>query len=160
MKRKILLIILILWTAFVFYNSIKTAADSIKDSSLIVDTVKKVIEYTYDDQVPEAIEYYIDNNFQTTLRNFAHGFEFFVLYILVYLNIRYLNMCGLKLLLNGLYVCLFVAIIDENIQIFVKGRGFQVSDLITDLFGSLIALGIVYIISKYIKKDYGVCRME
>ena len=114
MKRKILLILLILWTAFIFYNSIKTAADSIKDSSLIVDTVRNVIEYTYDDQVPEAIEYYIDNNFQTNLGNFAHGFEFFVLYILVYLNIRYFNICGLKLLSNGLYVCLFVATIDER----------------------------------------------
>lgn len=160
MKRKILLILLILWTVFIFYNSIKTAADSIKESSLIVDTVRNVVEYTYDNQVPEGIKYYIDNNFQTNLRDFAHGFEFFALYILVYLNIRYFNMCGIKLLLNGLYLCLFVATIDESIQIFISGRGFQVSDFITDLFGSLIAFLLIYIISKYIKKDYGVCKID
>jgi len=159
MKRKIPLILLILWIAFIFYNSIKSAPDSIMESSIIVDGVKNIISFIYNHNVPLSITTYLNETFETNLRDFAHFFEFFVLYILIYLNIKHLNMCGLKLLLNGLYLSLFVSVIDETIQLSSIGRSFQVTDIITDMLGSLLAFVVIYIISKYIKKDYGVCSV-
>lgn len=157
MRRKILLIILILWTITIFYNSLQTASDSIKESSVIVDVVKTITISIYDGEVPLNISSYLEEDFQTDLRQFAHFFEFFIFYILGYMNLKYYPMCGLKLLLNGLYLSLMIATIDETIQLFVSGRTFQVSDLITDMLGSLLAFIIIYIISKFIKKDYGAC---
>lgn len=159
MKRKILLVLLIIWIGFIFFNSIKSAPDSIKESSVLVDTVKNVITFVYKGDVPDKTAYYIENSLSPLIRSLAHIFEFFVLYILFYFNLKYYAMCGLKLLLNGLYAVLIVATIDESIQIFSSGRAFQVSDLILDLLGGLIAFIILYIYSKYIRKDYGVCSV-
>ena len=71
MKRKIWLLVLILWIGLIFITSINKYIDII---------------------------------------------EYFILFILIYLNIKNMNICGFKLLLNCLYISLFIAAVDETVD--------------------------------------------
>lgn len=85
MKRRVFLILLILWTAFIFFNSLKRASESIEQSSAIANIVSDIVVEIYNDNPPANIGEYIELNLNSDLRNLAHVFEFFVLYILAYL---------------------------------------------------------------------------
>ena len=152
MKRKVFLILLILWTAFIFFNSLKNAPDSIEQSSVIKNIVSSVIIKIYDEEPPASVEKYIEMNLMDDVRNLAHIFEFFVLYILAYLFFSSRGFCSYQLLLNALYYSLIVAIIDESIQIFVPGRALEVADLMKDIIGCFIAMIIIFAIKSIRKK--------
>jgi len=156
MKRKVFIILLILWTAFIFFNSLKSAPESIEQSSVIKETVSNIIIKLYDETPPSSVEKYIELDLMDDVRSFAHIFEFFILYILAFLFFSKRGFCSYKLLLKALYYSLIVAIIDESIQIFVPGRGMQVVDLMKDIIGCFIAIIIIFSINSIRKKKCAV----
>ncbi len=128
----------ILWTGFIFYNSLQTATESLEQSGVFVEIFIKITKTIYGDVTPTRMMRYIEVNLVDDIRNAAHIFEFFVLYILVSRALQ-----SFKRILNfPAYAFLYGFIIimaDETIQIFVDGRGFQLKDIIFDSLGMVLA---------------------
>lgn len=91
------------------------------------------------------------------LLGYIKSAEFFLLYVLIYLNFKNLKMCGLKLLLNCLYLSLFISVVDETVNQMVSGNMFEVNTVIYEISGSLIAFAIVYFITRYNNKKNSSC---
>ena len=84
-------------------------------------------------------------------RKLAHLFEYFVLGILVYINLdEYIDN---KATILSIIICLLYAISDEIHQLFIIGRSFGIKDIIIDLFGSLLGINLCLVINKKWKKD-------
>ncbi|MFO7612682.1 MAG: VanZ family protein [Clostridia bacterium] len=140
MKRKLIIVLLILWTAFIFLNSLRPAPGSIEQSDGVVRVLTTVVESVFGGDMPQPLAQYMASDFGSDVRDAAHIFEFMVLYIFAYMFFKKDSICSGKVLMNALYYSFLIAIIDENIQYYVPGRGFQASDLMKDAVGSLIAM--------------------
>ena len=113
MKRKIWLLVLILWIGLIFVISINKYVDMI---------------------------------------------EYFILYILIYINTKNMNICGIKLLLNCLYISLFIAVVEETILSLLLLNTYQVDNIIINIVGAFVGFVVIYLYNKLIKKDNGVCK--
>ena len=151
MARKIVLIILIiasvLWTAFIFSNSLDNAEESTEKSSTVTETVNKVASAVgIKEEIPHS-----------TVRDMAHFTEFAVLAFLISLDLAlflypklsrklalFLGLCA-----ASLPACFLLACVDELIQKFSGGRASQFSDVLLDTLGSLcgvVGFAVIYII--------------
>lgn len=99
---------------------------------------------------------FIDN---TLYIRYIKAAEFFILYILIYLNFKNLKMCGLRLLLNCLYLSLFISVADESIHSLVSKIEFQVDIVIIEITGSLIAFAVIYLLTRFSKKKDESCEI-
>lgn len=85
------------------------------------------------------------------LRKLAHFFLYFALGIFVFLAIKYSlrNKSVFQLFLISVLICLAYSISDEVHQLFVDGRGAQVSDVLIDLAGSAMGIGLIAGFAKF-----------
>lgn len=138
MKRKnIPWLLVILWTALIFYLSHQPATKSNGLSKgateIIVETVEKV--------APK-----IDINkrsFNHIIRKNAHFLAYLILGILVANGLRSKGVIGYKAIGFALLICVLYAISDEIHQLFVPGRGGQIRDVIIDSAGAIVGI-LVY----------------
>ena len=148
--RKVLVwivsVLIIITIAFIWLNSVKTKSESSASSEKVYTTVKEVVDAVFgEDVVPVSHD---------GIRKFAHSIEFFalvvefcVLYILIK---RESYKSYLVIMPFGLYV----AVIDEGIQI-LSERGPVVRDIFIDYCGYFVALAVffvVFVIRKAVKK--------
>ena len=70
------------------------------------------------------------------LRECMHGFEYFILAILLVMALSKSNIRNVYKL--AMFICILYALSDEIHQMFIPGRAFQLIDLIIDLIGCLI----------------------
>ena len=148
-------ILLILWTSFIFYNSLQTASRSLEQSGFFVDLFTNMVRILYGGAIPQKILGYIELRLVDDVRSLAHIFEFFVLFVLCY--IAFLSMAKIQKHISAAFIYgLAVVIMDETIQIFVDGRGFQIKDILLDSTGMLLAflsiLLVLYLRTVRIKK--------
>lgn len=159
MTRKIILCVLIaasvLWTAFIFSNSIATAEKSSAQSLGVTETVNKVASAVGVDQ--EITE--------STVREMAHFTEFAVLAVLLSSTVAaalcYKKALGISLLYicASVPTCFLLAGVDELIQKFSDGRACQFTDMLLDTLGAVCGCALfiacytatIYILEK-IKK--------
>ncbi len=118
-------------------------------------------------RVTEVVEAFINainvevaqkEEFHGIIRSMAHFILFFVLGILLFIPFYKTTKSVFR---TSVYVLIFgfvYAVFDENHQIFVDGRAFQVSDILVDTSGVLAAICMCLIINwaftKYISKKY------
>lgn len=134
------------WTGFIFYNSLQTASESLEQSGFFVDLFTNIIRIVYGGAIPRKILGYIELRLVDDIRNLAHIFEFFVLYILSYVVTGFIRKIVRRMSAAFVYG-LVVILLDETIQIFVDGRGFQIKDILLDSMGMILAfLGIVFVL--------------
>lgn len=128
MKKRISLILLILWMIFIFVMSSFSANESSNQSGIIVNFISNIFN--------------ISNIRMLSLivRKVAHFTEYFVLGIL---SINYVIKYKKNIIYSYL-MCILYAISDEIHQLFVPGRSCQILDVIIDCLGSII--GIILII--------------
>lgn len=139
MKRILLITFTALWIFLIFYNSLKPAVDSAKDSSIIVNIIDNILE-----KVNIKIE---KQQLSFLVRKAAHMFEFFVLFILVYYLINNFNCEIFTSYLLSLGCALFIAFVDEGIQYFVEGRASSIVDVGVDFLGALVGWLLLFIIN-------------
>ncbi len=96
--------------------------------------------------------------FIISINKYIDIMEYFILYILIYLNIKNMNICGFKLLLNCLYISLFIAVVDETILSLVLINTYQVDNIIVNIVGAFVGFVVIYLYTKFIKRDNGVCK--
>lgn len=149
--KYVLLTITVMWTAFIFHNSLKTATESLEQTSVFVQLFTNLVKAIYGESIPTGIILYIKNGFIDDIRNIAHMFEFFMLYIFARMTVKLIDGIKRKVLLVFIYG-FSIIFTDETIQIFVDGRDFQVHDIILDSIGLIIAALIILVVNNLVVK--------
>lgn len=146
-----MLILSLLWVAFIFSNSLDNGEQSSNKSHTVTVVVNEVADSV---GIKQEIK-------ESTVRKLAHFTEFAVLGLLVCADIllapiprfesilkRMLPLCA------SLPVCFILASVDELIQKFSSGRACEFLDVLTDSLGALCGIALfilVYIICSAIK---------
>lgn len=139
MKRFVLLGVVIMWIAIIFYLSQQPASKSSQLSSSVAQTIEDVVDVIAPDSNLIKENYYI------VIRKQAHFLVYFVLGILLMYCLKSTRFTLLSSIVLSLAVCVFFAIIDETLQLFALGRGAQVKDVFIDTAGASIGI-IIYTI--------------
>lgn len=136
MKKKniIFLVLFIIFTFYIFSNSLMPATESAKQGGRIIGFLSK----------------FFDHNTATLIvRKSAHFMEFFIQgAIFSGLIFETFKKNYIYLLFSGL----MTAVIDEFIQNFSPGRGSMVSDCLIDFSGTLAVTLFIFIILYFKKK--------
>lgn len=133
MKKKVNLILIVLWMIFIFIMSSFDGNESASQSNFIVNLISQICNI---------------NNIQLLsliVRKTAHFMEYLILGILVYNYIQKGNLSTV--------ICLLYAISDEAHQIIIPGRSFQIRDILIDICGVIIGIIILNNINKKIIKN-------
>lgn len=131
MKRYMLILCAVLWMGLIFSFSSKDIKASLKQSNVIVEKVKDnhMLEKLTGDKIPSS----------TLVRKTAHFFIYLVLAFILYPAIR-CDGSEFKGAFITLFVVFFYACSDEFHQLFVRGRGARVTDVLIDSFGGSIGV--------------------
>lgn len=134
--KHVLLVITILFTCFIFINSMFPADISAEHSGNVLDSVVSI--FTKFNLNINITEHFI--------RKSAHFMEYSVLGCLLLLTeIEYTDNVASNIF-KPLFAGLIIPVIDETIQLFVEGRSGQVSDILLDFSGVLFGICIIFII--------------
>lgn len=164
MQKKISVILCILWMGFIFYNSSQDGTESNNLSYKIIDKIESIYKDIKGSSNTNLVfagpsNASISNSnvrisLNIDIRKAAHGFEYLILAILV-ANAYFLhNIKGRNAIVYILFIVLFYAVTDEYHQIYVKGRGSSVEDVLIDFIGGIIGL-ILFYIWYYLKRGKG-----
>lgn len=148
-KRKvavyIIVALIVLTIGYIWLNSVKTQAESSESSERVYETIRGVADEVFGEGTVEITH--------DGVRKFAHFFEFAALgaeFCVLYILLKKQSFGSfLQLLPFGLYV----AVIDEGIQI-LSDRGPEVRDIFIDYGGYLTAVLIfftVFVIRRAVK---------
>ncbi len=153
---------IILNLAFIWVNSSKVSTESSKASRKISETIVKKTVKNYDN-LPKKEQNKHIKNLNTKIRSLAHFAEFiplglllFLLVVCLFVSEDFKKILGFAIAV-ALALSVLSALVDEIHQIFVKGRAFEVKDILTDSLGAF--LGIVlgtfgFIAVKFARKSY------
>ena len=144
-KRFIFITITLIWTALIFSFSLQSGEVSGDLSGSVLEVLlgffmPGVLES------PEKLEL-----FHLILRKCAHFTEFMILGVLSSITLKHMKV-GYKSII-GLGYCVFIASLDETLQLFVSGRAGRVQDVLIDSAGALAGIVVVFICFKFIKCD-------
>ena len=128
MKKKINLILLILWMIFIFIMSSFNSNDSSSQSGFIVN----ILNYIFKIDNLELLSFII--------RKLAHITEYFILGVLMInclKDYKIKNIFIIAILLSILYSCT-----DEIHQLFISGRSGSIIDVMIDSIGIILGIYI------------------
>lgn len=140
-KRIVFIVITSITVLFIFAQSCLPAKVSGEESGRVLRLLNSITEFFGFGSV-------FSSHF---VRKLAHFTEFAILGVFFALTV---NTYKLKLLIKyvfSLMGCLFIAIFDECIQLFVPGRAGMISDVILDSCGSFTGITIIIAIIFLIK---------
>lgn len=146
-NRRILTIITILYTGFIFCNSMMPALESSKQSEHVLAAVLGIIDHIgwNGGWITEYL-----------IRKAAHYTEYTVLGILLAAAVRsYSFETSFRRILQC-FLGLLIPFADETIQLFVEGRSGQISDVWLDMAGvftGYLLIGIILRMKKAGKKN-------
>jgi VanZ family protein len=135
-------LITILWTLFIFTQSLLPGEVSSNQSGFIVDILHPFVQ---------RLGFNVDvNTFSFIIRKLAHFTEYFILGVLLFFAYRkYLKS---KMMFSIIFLQgLLTASIDETIQIFTPNRSGELRDVLIDISGVMIAsmlLHTIYLLNK------------
>lgn len=130
MKKVLKCITLILWLILIFYFSNETAGTSLGRSNIIIDLINPSSF-----NISEDLAIFV-------VRKLAHIFLYFVLGILIFNVLLEYKFSKKRLAICSIIATLVCAAIDEFHQLFVSGRSGQPRDILIDMIGGLIGVGI------------------
>lgn len=134
----------LLWMALIFYLSHQPATTSNALSTGITEVLVKTVERV----APNAN---IDiQSFNNIVRKNAHFLAYLALGVLVINALRRSGVNEYRSVVLALGICVLFAISDEVHQLFVPGRGGQVSDVLIDSAGASVGMGIYLLVSRVI----------
>lgn len=138
--RFLYLIPVVIWMIFIFYMSSKDGQGSSALSGEITEKLGNLIEKLRND-TPEARQCFMEG-LETIIRKAAHMAEYAILFGLVLLAVKKINLKSEKIynVLLAIAVCFLYACTDEVHQLFVDGRCGSMRDVLIDMVGVLICL--------------------
>lgn len=161
--KKIAIIICLLWIGVIFYLSGEPGKVSNEKSLTVVDYIKKlyvtsginrsstdsankeVFNSPQKTKVNTKAETAVDKKLNVIVRKSGHYIEYLVLSIIlssIIIKVKYKSIIGV---IPVLFICLFIAVLDEYYQSFT-GRTSKVSDVLIDFGGAItgVLLCVVY----------------
>ncbi|MEG1027587.1 MAG: VanZ family protein [Oscillospiraceae bacterium] len=145
MKKKIFPVFSVLWSIFIFSNSIKPGSVSTQVSNSPSNILHDFLTFI-------GLNVSVDVS-TIIVRKSAHFIEFFILGALIALSYIFLEKQIKFYKFNILFFGLSVAVLDEFIQTFVVGRTGLVKDIVLDFTGVLTAVILTALMMKYYKKS-------
>ena len=141
MKKRIFLVLTLVWMIFIFYLSHQPASVSASQSGGFMDmlTSLPIVGGLFDELMEFSFAEFL-------IRKSAHMFLYFVLAILIYMSISKGNSYRyyiLAFVLSAMYACS-----DEIHQLFIVGRSGEIRDVLVDSTGALIGLLLIFIYKK------------
>lgn len=148
-NRIISVIITLLWVGVIFSFSLQPAETS---SEISAGVGRWILEHLLPglmqrfDSMPQAqLDFW-----HTLLRKAGHFSEFFLLGVLSLFTARQMKFRRREMI--GFLFCVFVASMDETIQLFVSGRSGQVSDVMLDSVGALVGIMSALLVKHFVCK--------
>lgn len=143
MKKKVFLLLAVLWTGFIFSNSLQVGEDSAQMSGFIVNIVMSVFGKIGITDIG-AVSFIV--------RKTAHFTEFFIQSILMSLSVYDKKYRGAAIYV--LFLGLFTACCDELLQFFTDGRDSLVRDVFIDFGGTVCAAAVFGFLKLFCKKHF------
>lgn len=143
MKKHYKLGIVLLWMILIYFFSQQTVNESIQLSSIPTMVLTNILELLFPNSVFE--EEYIHH----IVRKLAHFTIYFILGVLVSYLLNVGKRTSKKIVFVAGICCLLFAISDETLQLFIYGRGAQVSDVLIDITGAILGILYVYVWKRY-----------
>ncbi len=131
--RIVFTVCLVVSILFVFGNSMKAAEDSLDASERALEVVQEVVTELGSPEVADQIS-------EAFLRKIAHVCEYIAVGFFLMLCLRVYTKRFLRHVAWPMFGGLFVALIDETIQLFSDGRSASVTDIWIDFFGIMIGV--------------------
>jgi len=148
MKRTIKIILLIGWMALIFLFSNQDATKSGELSNgFIHHTIVKVYE-VFHPLASEEEKLAVVQECSYPIRKLAHFTVYFVLGVLVFLNLKEYTVIEKKEIFLLFLFCMLYAISDEIHQSFIPGRSCELKDVMIDSCGSLFGIGFTFFVGK------------
>jgi len=138
----------LLWLVLIFSLSAQPAEQSDglskKVTEVIIETVDRVVPLETDEKPTiDLVE-----RFNHVVRKYAHFSAYLVLGLLIMNALRRSGVRGFKAFIFSLLFCILYAVSDEIHQLFVPGRGAQVTDVLIDGAGSFVGIGMYGVVNK------------
>ena len=151
-RRKLFIVFImlsVLWTAFIFSQSLKNAERSSATSGRVVAVVEKVLETVGVDVGDTGV--ITKDNITFLVRKTAHFLEFAILGTLAF----FAGICilGDRRSFFSIVFPMAVAICDEVIQSFSPGRSTQLTDVLIDISGAAFATLLCFLFVKIYKQQ-------
>lgn len=153
--RWITLILVILNTLVIFSFSAEQAASSKNTSRKVTETILEITVPDFSEK-PEPVKKQMVKKADSKIRTLAHFSEYTLLGFLVFLHLSLYNISKIKSAPFAFAGCTLYATLDEIHQIFVPGRSFQFTDILTDASGSLLGILVLWVLTYFISK----CKKE
>ncbi len=144
--------------ALIFCFSSQNADISSQTSGSVIESVAEIFYPGFSDMT-DTQQNEIIGTFQFIARKTAHFTLYAVLGALSFLSvISYRSLKYRLRIFISLGICLLYAASDEFHQMFVAGRSGEIRDVFIDFCGSLLAITVLAILSRSIKRIYKIIR--
>lgn len=121
------------WMGFIFLLSHQPAHVSNELSQGIAKSIAENVDLATNEDFDLG-------NFNHMIRKNAHFFLYFILGNIVVFTLQKVGVRGMKGILLAIVICVCFAITDEWHQLFVPGRGAQISDVVIDSCGAIVGI--------------------
>ncbi|WP_260526354.1 VanZ family protein [Clostridium botulinum] len=133
---------------FIFFNSSQDGTESNIRSNTVIEKIATDINED-NINIQSILKTHINRKqFNLLIRKYAHGFEFAILSILLFMSLNFFGLSKRNLIIYILFIVLFSAVMDEFFQLFVPGRNSSVKDIVIDFIGGGVGVLIVTIINR------------
>ena len=149
-RRKVYLILTVVWMAVIFSFSAKPGDESEIQSLRAGKIVCSIFVPGYDN-MSEQEQIFMAESIDYPVRKAAHATEYAILAGFI-LGIVVTSLINWKHLLEVVFVAVVYASTDEFHQLFVPGRNGQFMDVLIDGTGALIGVLIVFLVYKLVCK--------
>ena len=132
MKKRISILLVVLWMLFIFIMSSFNSTESSNQSGFIVNIISDIFNISNTDTLSLII------------RKIAHFTEYFILGLFTQNMIYNYN----KKTYISIIICILYAISDELHQLISPGRSCQIIDILIDNSGSILGIYLLHIFLK------------
>lgn len=138
-KKKIFLVLSILWMVIIFYMSNQPASISSAQSGSFIELLKNT------PIVGTILAVLLESDAaQFVIRKSAHMFSYCLLAVLWFMAIHDSEKSLIKTAITAFIITFIYACTDEIHQLFIQGRSGEVRDVFVDSTGAIIGIGLTY----------------
>ena len=151
MRKKVFLVLAILWMGIIFYMSNQPANISSAQSGGVIEMLSTL------PILGNVIKAMMQNGTaEFVIRKSAHMFSYATLAVLCFMSMYDVRVNLKKISIVSFIITFIYACTDEIHQLFINGRSGEFRDVLVDSTGAFIGICIVYLITKLMlnKKVY------
>ena len=150
-KRLVYGILIIIWMITIFNFSSQQSGKSSNTSEVVI---KVALNYNNKYKKLEEVEQKaVVENWQYPIRKSAHFTIYLIGGLIIFNFMNTFNISWKKKILFTMYIACAYAISDEAHQLMVDGRSAQITDVLIDTAGAVMGSLIMYLFSKWSKKQ-------